>query len=309
MQLVTRLTLLVAPALTALVHVPMATALEPNNTPGTSTVLSNGLWQISDSLDGSLGRPNTLLGLFNPGYSVLQLSDDNSSPLGNNFASQLVGVPLRPDGSIYFRVTGSPDTSYVGNHTQSGKYAWYLDVRDPNGVLVPSLSQWQNDEISPTAMDNIWLDPLVSPDPLHPNWEGYTVDMTLNNVIGPGTGDSLDFFTFTGLAAFQSFSVTLDSNFAGLIGQYSGNTRIATSLVGSPTPTITGLADALGNVKIGVTGAADTNFTGAHVANGQYTLKLAVVPEPAGVISLGLGGLLAGYWIRKRGRRGGRSVC
>jgi hypothetical protein len=309
MYFVRHLTLLVAAGLTALASVPLATALEPNNTPATSTVLPGGQWLVGDSLNGNVGRPNTLLGLFSPGYVALQASDDNSSPLGNNFASQLVSVPMRSDGSIYFRVSGSPDATYIGNHTQSGKYAWYLDVRDQNGQIVPTLSQFQNDEISPFAMDNIWLDPMISPDPLRPNWEGYTVDMTLNNVIGPGTGDSLDFFTFTGLAAFQSFEVKLTSDFAGLIGQYSGNTRIASSIIGSPIPTIIGLADAGGNVKIGVTGAADTNFTGAHIAAGQFTLQL-IVPEPTGAISLGIGAALVGcYGIRKRSRRGSQSVC
>jgi hypothetical protein len=309
MYFVRHLTLLVAAGLTALASVPLATALEPNNTPATSTVLPGGQWLVGDSLNGNVGRPDTLLGLFTPGYVALQASDDNSSPLGNNFASQLVSVPMRSDGSIYFRVSGSPDATYIGNHTQSGKYAWYLDVRDQNGQIVPTLSQFQNDEISPSGMDNIWLDPMASPDPLRPNWEGYTVDMTLNNVIGPGSGDSLDFFTFTGLAAFQSFTVELTSDFAGLIGQYNGNTRIASSVIGSPIPTIIGLADSQGRVKIGVTGAADTNFTGAHIAAGQFTLQL-IVPEPAGAISLGIGAALVGcYGIRKRGRRGSQSVC
>jgi hypothetical protein len=263
---------------------------------------------VSDSLNGSLGRPNTLLGLFTPGYLSLLASDDNSSPLGNNFASQLLSVPIRPDGSIYFRVSGSPDTTFVFNHTQSGKYAWYLDVRDPNGQLVPSLSQWQNDEISPFNGDNIWLDPSVSPDPTRPNWEGYTVDMTLNNVIGPGSGDALDFVTFTGLAAGQSFEVVLTSEFSGLIAQYNAtnNTRGVTSTVLDQK--ITAVADFMGRVKIGVTGAADTNFTGAHTAIGNYTLQ--IVPEPAGIISFGIGAALLGYYgIRKRRERASSAVC
>ncbi len=294
----------------ALVGAPAVLASEPNNTPATATVLPSGQLIVSDSLDGTAGRPDTIVGLFDPSFSTLLDSDDNSSPLGNNYASQLAGVPIRPDGSIYFEVTGAPDSTFIGNHTQEGKYAWYLDVRDPNGQLVPSLSQWQNDEISPFSKDSIWLDPSTSPDPLNPNWTGYTVDMTINNIVGPGSGDSLDFFYFTGLQPFEPFTATLTADFAALIGLYDAtNTRIATSSLFDPIPTLVGTADFLGRVKIGVTGAVDTNFTGAHVAAGDYTLQLSVVPEPAGVVMLGLGAGLIGLGKLKRSRQRRKTFC
>jgi hypothetical protein len=274
--------------------------------------LPGGQLVVNDSLDGTPGRPNTLLGVFDPTFTNLQLSDDNNSPLGNGFASQLTGIPLRSDGSLYFKITGAPDNSFVGNHTESGKYAWYLDVRDPNGTLVPSLSQSQNDEISPFNQDTDWLDPAPSPDPSNPTWVGYTADITLNNVIGPGTGDSLDFWVFTGLQPFQEFTATFNGEFAGLIAQYdAANVRIAQTSAFDVLPTLSGTADFLGRVKIGVTGVDDSNFTGAHVAAGDYTLALAVVPEPGSVILAGLGA--AGVWFchrrRNRGRRGSNAIC
>ncbi len=282
---------------------PQGDSVEPNNTPATATVLPSGQLVASDHLDGRPGRPNTLLGLFDPSLTVLQAVDDNSSPLGNGFASQLTGIPLRSDGSIHFKVTHASDTTFAGNHAQSGRYAYHLDVRDPNGQLVPGRSQWQNDEISPGNVDSIWLTP--APHPTNPTWEGYTVDMTLNNVVGPGTGDALDFFVFTGLQPFEPFTATLNGDFAALIAIYNAaNARIATSNPLDAIPTLYGTADASGRVKIGVTGAADTNFTGAHVAAGQFTLQLAVEPGDRIDGAAALGTLVAGGSVSRQAQIG-----
>jgi hypothetical protein len=296
----------------SLMVAPSALADEPNNTPGAATLLPGGLLLVEDSLDGSAGRPDTILGLFDPSGMTLLDSDDNGSSLGNNFASQLLDVPILADGSIFFKVTGSPDSTFVGNHAQNGKYAWFLDVRDPDGQIVPGLSQsFTNEEISPFNQDSIWLLPSASPDPGNPNWVGYTVDMTINNIVGPGTGDSLDFFTFTGLEPFQQFTATLDGDFAALIAIYDGNTRIATSSVFDLIPTLVGTADFLGRVKIGVTGAADINFTGAHIAVGEYSLEVVplLVPEPASIVLLGVGAAFVGFLKLKHGRRRSKSIC
>jgi len=309
MQPVRRLSLLLA--VFGVAFSVTARAAEPNNTPPTATTLPGGQLIVDDSLDGTPGRPDTRLGIFDPSFTTLQLVDDNSSSLGNGFASQLIGIPLRSNGSLYFQMTGGPDIAFADLHLESGKYAWYLDVRDPNGNVVPSLSKWQNDELSPMTSDTEWLDPAVSPDPGNPNWVGYTADITLNNVIGPGTGDSLDFWLFTGLAPFQEFTATFAGEFAGLIAQYNAaNVRIAQTNAFDAIPTLTGTADLLGRVKIGVSAVGDTNFTGAHVAAGDYTLTLAVVPEPGSVILAGLGAAGVWFWLRQnRSRRRSNSIC
>jgi hypothetical protein len=125
----------------------------------------------------------------------------------------------------------------------------------------------------------------------------------LNNVVGPGTGDSLDFFTFTGLTPSAPFQVQLtDAQFSGLIGLYSGNTLVSSGILVGGVPTVSGIADSLGRVKIGVTGAGDNTFVGAHVQTGQYTLQLLLVPEPASAILLASGAGFAAICGRSRRR-------
>ncbi len=288
-----------------------AIAAEPNNTPFMATILPGGQLTISDSLDGAPGRPNTLLGIFDPSFNSLLYFNDNDSPLGNGFASQLTGVPLRSDGSLYFKITGATDGTFAGNHTESGQYAWYLDVRDPQGNLVPSLSRWQNDELSPFAQDTEWLDPATSPDPANPNWVGYTADITLNNVIGPGSGDALDYWLFSGFEPFQSFEATIDGEFPWLLTHLdASNVRLSTTSAMNGNPILSGTADFLGRVKIGVSGVGDSNFTGAHVQAGDYTLTLSVVPEPGSVILVGLGAAGIWIWVRtNHGRRRKHTSC
>jgi hypothetical protein len=145
---------------------------------------------------------------------------------------------------------------------------------------------------------------LLNPDNLLPNWSGYTVDVTVNNVVGAGKGDPLDFFVFSGLAPFSPFIARLtESEFPGIVGLYDGdNNRVATSTLIDGVPTIEGFADNSGRVKLGVTAEVDPQFTGEHVEVGQYTL--VVVPEPASGLMLATGtALVCLFWMCRRGER------
>ncbi len=277
-----------------------ARATEPNNTPITATILPGGQTIVNDDLNGSLGRPDTILGLYDPAYSTLMDSDDNSSPMGNGFASQLLGVPVRSNGSAYFRVTGSPDATFVSNHMQAGQYSVQFDVRDPLGELVAEKSFTEFESVSPLSLDNIWMNPSAVPAGFA-SWAGFTVDVTVNNVVGPGTGDSLDFFVFTDFEPFQEVTATItDAEFDALIAIYD-NITLVTSSVGGP-PTLVGQADAAGNFRVGVTGLGDDGFAGAHALVGAYTLEVLPVPEPASMILLAIGGLGFAAWSVRRRR-------
>jgi hypothetical protein len=284
-------------------HVQATPIFEPNNRPTQATILNVGQLSVADSLNGDSGRPNTLLASSDPAFTKILAVDDNSSPLGDGFASKLTGVPLQPNGSAYFRVTGAPDTSFTGNQTQSGSYSVRFDLFDAQHNFFESLPM-DFEGVAPGMLDFVWFDP---PKVAEPQRVGGTVDVTINNVVGPGTGDSLDFFRFSGLQPGQQFTAHLTANFHGLIGLYSGvSNLVAESHPGDNAPTLTGNADSQGRILIGVSGGNDTAFKGEHVEQGQYLLTVVPVsvPEPSSVLLLALGGALAMLGPRLR-----RSFC
>lgn len=289
--------------LSASARATAAPIFEPNNTRPQATVLNPGTFVVNDSLNGAPGRADTLLGQFDSSYHTLIRSDNNSSPLGNGFASKLTGVPLGDNGSAYFSITGAGDTNFTGNHSQSGKYYVQFDLYDASHNFFKTLSL-EYESVEPGMFDNIWIDPPLVPEPER---VGGTVDITVNNLVGPGTGDSLDFFWFSGLQPGQAFTATLTtSTFDALIAQFDalGN-LLAQSNPLAGIQTFNGLADAQGRALLAVTGRADVNFKGEHAAAGTYTLAIVptLVPEPgtAGLLAVG-GASAALVWRRRRKR-------
>ncbi len=118
---------------------------------------------------------------------------------------------------------------------------------------------------------------------------------------------------FSGLTPFQQFTAKIDaSTFSAMIGVFnSSNVLVVKSNPNDPTATLTGQADALGRVLIGVTGSPDTSFTGQHSEVGTYTLEVVptIVPEPSTAVLLVVGASLA-IWRgrRRRGRSMGASA-
>jgi len=289
--------------LSASARATAAPIFEPNNTRPQATVMNPGTFVVNDSLNGAAGRADTLLGQFDSSYHTLIRSDNNSSTLGNGFASKLTGVPLGDNGSAYFSITGAGDTNFTGNHTQSGKYYVQFDLYDASHNFFKTLSL-EYESVEPGMFDNIWIDPPLVPEPER---VGGTVDVTINNLVGPGTGDSLDFFWFSGLQPGQAFTATLTtSTFDALIAQFDalGN-LLAQSNPLAGIQTFNGLADAQGRALFAVTGRADVNFKGEHAAAGTYTLAIVptLVPEPgtAGLLAVG-GAFAALVWRRRRKR-------
>jgi hypothetical protein len=282
----------------------LAGPLDANNTPATATTLTKFQFVVSDDLNGNVGRPATILGEFGDSqYLNLLASDTDGSSLGNGQASQLIGVPLRFNGSAYFRVTGAPDVNFTGAQSQSGLYSYQFDIFDAQHNHIESIAP-AYENVSAGMIDNIWLDPNGDPRRI-----GGTVDVTLNNVIGPGTGDSLDFFWFSGLQPFQAFTAQIDAaTFPALIGLFnSANALVSMSDPADSTATLTGQADAQGRALIGVTGAPDTGFIGQHAEVGTYTLEIAPVniPEPSSITLAVVAALAGGCWnaLRRRGTR------
>lgn len=269
-----------------------------NNTPAKATKLSAGQLVVHDDLNGNVGRPDTLLGAYDPAFRTLSASDDNSSAAGNGTASKLVGVPLRSNGSAYFRVTGKEDATFVGDHAQSGSYSVRYELFDAQGVLFKTVPlEFEN--VAPGMVDNVWLDP---PNTAEPQRAGGTVNVTINNIVGPGTGDSLDFFLFSGLLPNQKFdAMVTGAEFPALLGLFNTQTRLLLSSNSDIMPGLVGFADSQGRVLVGVSGKPDSLFKGEHAEVGDYSVEIIpVVPEPSAGVLLIVGGALAGFWARRR---------
>ncbi len=270
-----------------------------NNTPAKATKLSAGQLVVHDDLNGNVGRPDTLLGAYDPAFRTLSASDDNSSAAGNGTASKLVGVPLRTNGSAYFRVTGKEDAVFVGDHVRSGSYSVRYELFNAQGVLFKTMPlEFEN--VAPGMVDNVWLDP---PSIAEPQRAGGTVNVTINNIVGPGTGDSLDYFLFSGLLPNQKFdAMVIGADFPALLGLFNTQTRLLLSSNSDIMPGLVGFADSQGRVLVGVSGKPDSLFKGEHAEVGDYTVEIipVIVPEPSAGVLLIAGGALAGFWARRR---------
>lgn len=274
---------------------------EPNNSPSKAAKVTPGLFVVDDDLNGNVGRPDTLLGLYDPAFRTLAGSDDNGSSIGNGTASKLVGVPLRSNGSAYFRVTGAADARFDGSHAQTGRYSVLYELFDAQHSLFKSLPlEFEN--VSPGMIDNLWLDPPATPEPQR---SGGTVNVTINNIVGPGTGDSLDYFLLSGMLPGQAFTALISgAEFHPLLGLFNSSYQLIRSNA-DDLPTLDGFADAQGRALIGVTGRGDNQFKGEHAQVGRYQLECIpkIVPEPTGAVLFCLGGALAGLWGRRHRTR------
>jgi len=285
-----------------------AWAAEPNNDPlsATEVPLAPGSNQveISDGLNGADGRLDTLLGHFDASYASALASDDDGSPLGNGQASALFGLPLEPNGAVYVSVTGAGDEGFVGNHALMGAYRIIFDIYDASGNLLESTDCPDSfggaasgcvDSLAPNGLDNFWL----NPDPAR---AGGSVDVVIDNVLGAGDGDALDFWRFTGLPAGTPFVLeVIASEFDPLLGLFDSDNPAAGPIDtdGGPAvlPRLEGSVPDDGQLLAGVTGLADTGFVGEHIQVGAYTLRVTVVPEPAAGVLLAMG-LAAVLWLR-----------
>ena len=150
-------------------------------------------------------------------------------------------------------------------------------------------------------VDSMWVNPPAIPEPER---NGGFVTATIENIVGPGDGDSLDFFLFSGMQPNQPFTATLSADFNARLGLFGGPSKTLQASSGTPTPTISGVADGLGRALFGITGLDDTTFGGVHAEVGTYTLTVApmAVPEPGSVVLLAAGVATLAIFRRRRRR-------
>jgi hypothetical protein len=171
-----------------------AFATEPNETFATSTVLSPGILSVLDALaDTNPSIPDTVLGVRDQ-FGSIYATDDDGSPLGDGTASGIGGVPTN-SGSIDFAVSGHPDFTFDGSHSEQGSYRVYVDVYDFFGDLVDELSEDRS--LQPGIVHNFSFSDF--------DWIGGDYDVYIDNLIA---ASDVDFFTFTGLTPGAAFTAT-----------------------------------------------------------------------------------------------------
>jgi hypothetical protein len=252
-----------------------ARAAEPNQTFATRTILAPSVRTVSDLLTpGFVEEPDTLLGLKDH-FGDIYFVDDDGSPVGNGLGSGVGNVPTN-SGSIDFCVTGVGDDSFSGSHGISGQYEVFVDVYDFFGDPVDSFSETRT--LTAGAVHDFSFSDF--------EWLNGSYDVYIDNTVGPISGGDVDFFTFTGLSPGVMFTAeTFDPTSSGidtLLGWFdaaggliaddddsgSGASGLLSKLVGT--------VPAGGTLTFAVTGFEDELFTGAHVEDDPYELRLTV---------------------------------
>lgn len=257
-----------------------AAGLEPND--GWADATNVGLTRtVVDQIDFTTDGPDTTLGVFDETGGLLAVDDDGSF-FGNGLASALYDFPVNADGSVRFAVSGFADFNFDGldddtfeGHTESGDYLAFLTVYNEQGAVIDSRDF--DDVLTPGEAN-----PLVSV--LEPEWAGGTFDLELLNFFGPPS--DADFWLFTGAPAGVPFVAEIvEAEFDTLLGWYNDEGQVVDIDDESGVPPLsrlTGVVPDSGQVYLAVSAYPDFGFGGVHSAEGGYTLRLTVVPEPFG---------------------------
>jgi hypothetical protein len=223
-------------------------------------------------------EPDTYLVCFNKTNVVLD-SDDNSSELGNGWASGLWGSDCFVDNgdgtrSLRLGVTGRPDgldgvfngLFQNGPHGQLGCFSVHVDFRDGAGSTVSE--EWYTDEF------------LIGAEAFHINYAvpaaATEVHINIDNQCGQEeVRCDVDYFKLTNLVPLCDYCI---EQIAGInceclptdarLGWFDKScTQILSEGTGgavSEYAKLCAVADANGDINVAVSGENDDNFNGIH---------------------------------------------
>lgn len=255
-------------ALAAMIASPTAQAVEPNETFATATVLAPGVLTVSDEL---VQAPDTILGITDFFGNIVD-TDDDGSPIGNGRASGIAGVQTQ-NGNISFVVSGFGDDDFFGNHAESGPFDVYIQTYDSfgdEGNLYTSSATLEPGSVEQYS--------FFYEEAIFGSYDVYIDNLGYFNVYA-----DIDYFTFTGLTPGAPFTAqTFDPQNSGVDTQLgwfddSGfrNDEDDDS-ASNGLSLLTGTVPANGKVTLAVTGTGDDAYSGNHLEQGAYELKLTL---------------------------------
>jgi hypothetical protein len=248
-----------------------AWAEEPNDTFGERTILGSGVLLVEDSVTpGFESFPDTMLGIRDQ-FGEIYLVNDDDSPIGNERASGLEGVPTN-SGSISFAVSGFPDEFFEGSHNEFGEYEVFVDVFDFFGDEFESFSEVRT--LQTGSVDEFFFSDF--------EWIGGTYDVYIDNTISGASPADVDYFTFTGLTSGSGFFAEVTnatSGFDSILGWFddSGTLIEFDDDDGFENLSlISGVVPANGQLTFAVTGFDDFEFVGNHSEDAAYSLEITL---------------------------------
>lgn len=223
--------------------------------------------------------PDTIMGVFDAGGSLLVFDDDNS-PLGNGLASGVFGVPLSKSGGVVsLKVTGFSDYDFDGfndfgphvPHGQVGFFETFIDYFDAAGVSIGQVS---------LGVSEFTGGPEVIPFMPTPPAGAETFDAFIDNEVEVCHCGDVDFYTVTGLLPGSRYEVRVaGGDFDSVLGLFDSAGELIDlndddPVAGCCLSVINGFADNSGDLYFAITGFSDFDFLGAHTEVGAYDIAV-----------------------------------
>lgn len=151
------------------------------------------------------------------------------------------------DGVVVLAVTGSPDTNFEKEHTQSGTYSIHMNI----------------ETVTPDN-DNTFASRKTVP------FESLPLAGSLSSYVHCESDGDVDFFTITNLSPGSCFQTQITRDFDEIWGWYDDQGN----LLDTDDTGFTSIVPASGRVNFALSGWNDNQFNGDHQRTGTYSVNL-----------------------------------